>query len=297
MDNKVTFGLEQVHIAFEGVAQTETIGVLTGATTDGEITVAVTAAAIVGSPISVIVPMASETYTTATKVASAIVNTLNGTAAISVAYRASNIGAVITLTAKVVAVNDATLSIAVTPGTTGVTVGASTNGVAGATGWGVPQAIPGAVGFKPKAEGKDATFYADNSVYFTSTANNGYTGDLETALIPDSILAEMLGWAIDANGGLVEDADGIPKRFALMYQVQGDARNRRIVYYECQAARPAKENKTKGDAIEPATDVIALTVFTPVINGKKTPRYVLERSDANAAVYDAFFNAVTFPAA
>ncbi|WP_291353390.1 major tail protein [Desulfosporosinus sp.] len=67
--------------------------------------------------------------------------------------------------------------------------------------WETPIAIPGAVSFKPKAEGKDSTFYADNGSYYVSTSNNGYTADLEMALVPDAVLAEMLGWEIDSKMG------------------------------------------------------------------------------------------------
>lgn len=48
-----------------------------------------------------------------------------------------------------------------------------------------PQAIPGAVSISLEAEGDSSPFYADGIVYFRSTANNGYSGDLEIALIPE----------------------------------------------------------------------------------------------------------------
>jgi len=191
--------------------------------------------------------------------------------------------------------NDPTLEIAFTPGTTGVTVGASTPIAAGTTGWGTPIAIPGAVRFTPTPQGEESTFYADNGPYFTMTSNNGYTAELEMALVPDSVLAEMLGWEVDTNGMLVEVSDGIQKEFALMGQVQGDAKNRRFVYYRCKASRPGKEHNTKGETIEPTTDVLNLTILPIEINGKNVVKGVMELSDTNVAAYNAFFNAVTVP--
>ena len=47
-----------------------------------------------------------------------------------------------------------------------------------------PKAIPGAVSISLDAEWEFSSFYADGIVYFRSTANNGYSGDLESALIP-----------------------------------------------------------------------------------------------------------------
>ena len=35
------------------------------------------------------------------------------------------------------------------------------------------------------AEGETSPFYADGIVYFRSVTNNGYSGDLEIALIPE----------------------------------------------------------------------------------------------------------------
>lgn len=297
MANKVTFGLEQVHIAFMGTVQTETIEVTAPCTTDGEITVTVTATTLLGaeSPASVIVPLAAETHTTVTKVASAIVDALNNDETISAIFTASHIAGVITLAAKVVAANDSTLDIAVTPGTTGVTVGTSTAGTTGTTGWGTPIPIPGAVRFTPTPQGEESTFYADNGPYFTYTSNNGYTAELEMALVPDSVLAEMLGWEIDSNGMLVEISDALPKEFALMGQVQGDAKNRRFVYYRCKASRPGKEHTTKAESVTPSTDVLNLTILPIEINGKNVVKGVMELSDTNATAYNAFFNAVTVP--
>jgi len=134
--------------------------------------------------------------------------------------------------------------------------------------WKTPVPIRGAVRWTPTPVGETSTFYADNSPYFTITVNNGYTGELELANIPDTILAEMLGWEVDDNGMIVEIADALPKKFALMGQVQGDKRNRRFVYYDCQASRPAKERRTKEGNIDITGAVLNLTVSPVEINGK-----------------------------
>lgn len=294
--NKITYGLEKVHIAYKGVAQAESIQVTHGCDADGEITVTITAAALgASSPLAVKVALAAESHASAAQTASVVANTLNNNAAFAAAFMASCLSDTVYITARVVAANDATLDIAFTPGVTGVTVGASTAVAAGAAGWGTPVAIPGAVKFSPKTEGKAVKFYADNMLYYSSTTNDGYTADLEAALVPDSILAELLGWLIDDNGMLVEISDGVPKRFALMGQIEGDDKNRRFVYYDCEASRPSKEQKTKGESIEPATDVLNLTIFPIEVNGRNVVRGVMELSDTNTAAYNAFFNAVYVP--
>jgi len=161
--------------------------------------------------------------------------------------------------------------------------------------WAAPIAIPGAVKFSPKPEGQETKQYADDSLYFFDTTNDGYTGELEMTLVPDAVLASLLGWRVDANGALIEVSDGTPAEFALMFEVQGDAKNRRVVYYRCRAARAAQERTTTGEKLEPKTDSLALTIIPLTIAGERVVRNVLELSDANAAVYDAFFDAVVLP--
>ena len=161
--------------------------------------------------------------------------------------------------------------------------------------WETPIPIPGAVRFAPEAQGEESTFYADNGPYFTYTSNNGYTAELEMANIPDSVLAELLGWEIDANGMLVETTDGTPKEFALLGQILGDKKNRRFVYYRCKASRPSKEHSTRAESVEPTTDVLNLRILPIEIDGKNIVRGVLELNDTNQAAYDAFFSSVTLP--
>jgi phi13 family phage major tail protein len=161
--------------------------------------------------------------------------------------------------------------------------------------WETPIPIPGAVRFTPTAVGETTNFYADNTLYFSYTANNGYTAELEMANVPDAILAKMLGWEIDENGALIEVSDAIPKHFALMAQVQGDKRNRRFVFYDCVASRPAKERQTKAESITPNTDVLNLTISPIEIGGKMIVRGEMELSDTNATAYNGFFGAVYVP--
>ena len=162
--------------------------------------------------------------------------------------------------------------------------------------WETPVHIPGAVRFTPATVGEESIFYADNGPYFTATSNNGYTAELEMALVSDSVLAEALGWVIDTNGMLVEISDGIQKEFALMGQVLGDEKNRRFVYYRCKAARPAKELLTDGETTTPTTDILMLTMLPIKVGDKNIVKGSMELNETNATAYNAFFNAVTVPA-
>ena len=132
----------------------------------------------------------------------------------------------------------------------------------GSATYSTPVALPGAVSVSLSAEGDTSPFYADNIVYFTSVANNGYSGDLELAKIPDSFLTDCLGYTADSNGVLLEDAGAAPVHFALMFQVEGDQNAKRTVMYNCVASRPEVSGQTKAESIEPQTETISITATT-----------------------------------
>ena len=163
--------------------------------------------------------------------------------------------------------------------------------------WETPIPIPGAVNLSINPDGGENAFYADNTKYYVRHSNNGYTGTLEMALLPLEILAEMLGWEIDDNNMLVENADGQPKEFALLGQVQGDARNRRFVYYRCISGRPADDAATTTESITPTTETLNITVLPIEIDDKRIVKGVIELDESNGAVFDAWFDEVYVPGA
>lgn len=130
-----------------------------------------------------------------------------------------------------------------------------------------PVRIPGAVSLSMGAEGETTPFYADDCVYFQTSGNNGYSGDLEIALIPEWFRTDILRELKDSNGVLIENADGGEAvKFALLFEFSGDEKAIRHVMYNCTAARPAVGSKTKEEKIEPQTESMTLT-NTPRTDG------------------------------
>ena len=132
--------------------------------------------------------------------------------------------------------------------------------------FGTPVAIPGAVNLSLDPEGDTEPFYAVDMVYYTTVANNGYSGDLEIALIPDSFRKDVLKETEDTNGVLVEDATVEPEHFALLFEFSGDKKKIRHCMYYCTAARPTIEGSTTEDSKEVQTESLELT-STPLPNG------------------------------
>lgn len=121
-----------------------------------------------------------------------------------------------------------------------------------------PQRLPNGVTYSPSPDVEDYEFFADNIAAYTEGQNNGYTGDLELAKFPPGILARMKGWTIGANGMLVERADTGGESFALIFAVNGDARGRRFVYYNCSAGAFAETFSTTTRTKEVRTQRLGL---------------------------------------
>lgn len=153
-----------------------------------------------------------------------------------------------------------------------------------------PVLIPGAVNMSLNAEGDESPFYADNTVYYNSFANNGYSGDLEIADIPESFRIDILGEERDSNGALIEKADAEISAFALMFQIEGDKNGRRCVYYNVTVSRPSSEASTIEQSKQPKTDTLSITASSRTTD--KKVRAILEKTEENTQVYNDFYNAV-----
>lgn len=108
-----------------GTAQVETATVVaaSGATSNGDLVVTVTAAGMAGSPLAVNVPLTTAANT-ASLVAAEIRAVLGATAAITAMFNVSGATDKVILTRNTVAANDATLNIAIAAGL-GVSAAAS----------------------------------------------------------------------------------------------------------------------------------------------------------------------------
>lgn len=156
-----------------------------------------------------------------------------------------------------------------------------------------PKALPGAVSISLDQQGETNKFFADNIVYYTSVANNGYEGDLEVAKLNDDFLKDILGYGTDANGILYEDAGAPVVHFALIFQFEGDAHARRHVLYNCTCNRPSVSGSTKEDSVEPQTETITITATTihhagldkDIVKASVTPTETTQYNAWNSTVY------------
>lgn len=167
----------------------------------------------------------------------------------------------------------------------------------GSATYAAPVALPGAVSLSMDPQGELTPFYADNIVYYMSSANNGYEGDLTLAMVPDSFKKDVLGYVEDTKKVLVENADAELAHFALLFQFEGDAKAIRRVLYNCVAGRPTDNGNTKEENVSPETDQLSLTATT-IYNASLDKNVVkAECNDTtDADVYAGWFTNVYIPA-
>ena len=124
-----------------------------------------------------------------------------------------------------------------------------------------PVAIPGGVNLSMDAQGELSPFYADDGVYWQGASNNGYSGTLEVALLPDSFRTDILGEKTDTNSVGFEYADTGTTEFALLFEFQGDANAVRHSFLRCVATRPAVNGATKEASITPQTETLNISAM------------------------------------
>ena len=162
----------------------------------------------------------------------------------------------------------------------------------GALTYATPVAWRGAVNLTLDAEGDTSNFYADNIVYWTGTANNGYSGSLETALIPDSFRQDVLGEKLDTGNVMIEKVGMPTVEFALLFQFEGDEKASRHCMYRCTASRPSVTSATVEASIEPQTETVNITAMARINDD-----VVKARCNADATPYATWFDAVYEPQA
>lgn len=158
-----------------------------------------------------------------------------------------------------------------------------------------PVRWPGAVSVSFDAQGEANKFRADNIDYWVGQSNNGYQGDFESALIPESFRTDILGDIVDENGVLVEDAGALTQEFALIFQFEGDVNATRHVLYNCTATRPSVSGKTTEESIEPQTETLTLTAVA-IHNAAIDKDVIKARCKDGDAPYSTWFDAVYQPA-
>lgn len=161
-----------------------------------------------------------------------------------------------------------------------------TNGTYTVT-YGTPVPILGAVSLDMDPKGDKTEFFADDRVYHSETTNQGYTGNLEMANIPDSFLESVLSQVKDADGALFEHRDAKPKDIALMFEIDGDKTKTRYLFYKVVPGRFKIGSKTKTNSAEPVTDTVGIEALESPDTG-----YIKAKCAKGDSAYDTWYQEV-----
>lgn len=155
--------------------------------------------------------------------------------------------------------------------------------------FGSPKRLLGAISMDLSAQGDTVKLRADGVVYYSADTNNGYSGDLNIAMVPDWFRQEYLGDTLSLKDKvLVENAQATSKPFALLYEFLGDASHRRHCLYNTTASRPNIKGENKENQKEADTEALSLTAL-PLPDGKVKASTTAETPQA---VYDGWTKAV-----
>lgn len=126
--------------------------------------------------------------------------------------------------------------------------------------FGDPKRLEGAISMDLSPQGNTTKLRADGIVYYQSSSNSGYEGDLNLAMVPDWFRQEYLGEKLDATDKVaVENAEAEQKAFALLYGFKYDKKHRRHVLYNCMASRPGIKGENKDNQKDPDTESLPLS--------------------------------------
>jgi len=162
----------------------------------------------------------------------------------------------------------------------------------GAISYGTPVKLPGMVSLTLEPKGEQTDFYADNLVYYTASANQGYDGTLELALLTEEFRKDVLGETVGEDGVFIENATANPKKIALLFEFDGDVKATRHLLPYVSVTRPGHSGSTKTESTEPGTGELTF-VASP-----RPSDYVIKLStgsETTETVYNAWYTSVYAP--
>lgn len=165
-----------------------------------------------------------------------------------------------------------------------------------ATTYGAVMPWAGAVSISLDPQGDNTNFYADDGVYAVIGNNNGYSGDFESALIPEAVETSILNRTLDATDKVVyESADdaNTTKYFALLFEFTGDDSGKRYVFYRCTLTRPTVAGQTKGDSVDVQTESVTITATPRLDADHLTMAHTGDTT--TSTVYEGWYSSVWTP--
>lgn len=123
--------------------------------------------------------------------------------------------------------------------------------------YGDVKACPGMRSVNLTPKGETSSYYADDMIYYQSSANQGYDMEMEITRLMDEFKQDVLGYEKEEETNLlVEKRDAKFKEFAFGFEIEGDQQGRLCWIYNITASRPETSAETTEEEITPQTDTV-----------------------------------------
>ena len=161
--------------------------------------------------------------------------------------------------------------------------------------YGSKKAIPGAVSLTLDVEGDTNDFYADNMVYASFDSNNGFSGTLTIADVPESVYTDLLGYYKDSTTSLLTElATTNEVYFGMMCKVSSNEDPIGFKFYKCALSRPAFAANTTTETIDPDTQELSLRVM-PVAAASGAVIVKSHQVLTSSSAESTFFTSIALP--
>lgn len=124
---------------------------------------------------------------------------------------------------------------------------------------GTPYHVPGTVSLSLEPESEENVFYADNTAYWSSYSDNGFTGEIENAVFDDAFKTRFMNYVQLDDGGIAQIKTMRNKPVYFMFQAEGDVEARRMIVYNVSLGQITQTHETTEDTTEPQTSTLPFT--------------------------------------
>ena len=176
-------------------------------------------------------------------------------------------------------------------GLSNVYVGTYSVNTYGTASLGTPMHVPGAVNLSIEADTEETVFWADNVKYYVTNADNGFTGTLEMAYIPDTFKINYMNYKQLSDGGIAQIKGQDNKTIYFMFESSGDAENRRAIFYNVNIGPISREYSTTEATKDPKTASLPITIVGDNQTGVTRAVY----SPTASTAYNAMFTSPPSP--
>lgn len=162
--------------------------------------------------------------------------------------------------------------------------------------FGTKISVPGTTKLTLDSDASDATtFYADDIAYYiTPGKNNGRTGSIDNAFIPEEVMTSLMDFVVDANGNIVELVNSSTKYFAMAFSKETNDGDIRFIYYKCAFGKLPVSGDTTTDSATPETTTVNIKIVPPTkqytVGGvKQSVLGIRTGATTSSASYNAWF--------